>query len=61
LRVIIILLFLGFFSAPSFAQKKKSNKRPGLFGRAYHDITARNNAYFNGNEKMNICIGHFKW
>lgn len=52
MRVIIILLFLGFFSAPSFAQKKKSNKRPGLLGRAYHDITARNNAYFNGNEKM---------
>ncbi len=37
---------------PKAKSKPSSDKRPGLLGRAYHDITARNNPYFNANEKI---------
>lgn len=50
--IFLLLLLLPFFSVAQSKKKGSSNKRPGLFGRAYHDITARNNPYFNANEKM---------
>lgn len=43
---LFLLLLLPLIT---FGQK---NKRPGLFGRAYHDITARNNIYFNAHELL---------
>jgi hypothetical protein len=53
LHIFLLLLLLPLLSiGQSKKSKGSSNKRPGLFGRAYHDITARNNTYFNGNEKM---------
>jgi tetratricopeptide (TPR) repeat protein len=48
----LVLLLLVFMSAFSHAQSSKKKKKTGLVGKAYHDITARNNIYFNGNEKM---------
>lgn len=43
---------MPFLSIAQSKKKGSSDKRPGLFGRAYHDITARNNPYFNANEKL---------
>lgn len=43
------ILLLPLISAAQVSTKKKQT---GLIGKAYHDITARNNIFFNGNEKM---------
>jgi tetratricopeptide (TPR) repeat protein len=56
LRFIFFAFFLITHCLLYAQSSKKKNKNPGLIGKAYHDITARNNAFFNGNEKMKAVL-----
>ncbi len=50
---LFIFLSLILLSTVTFGQSKKKKKQNNSFvGKAYHDITGRNNGYFNANEKM---------
>ena len=44
------IFFAILFSAGCSSGKKSS--KPSAAGQVYHDITARNNAYFNGTQKI---------